>query len=110
MFVANDYEIWKDHREVRVSVYRLWRRRIGHVHHGGVADVQLPRALHHESVSAGHALPHRGGFPSVVSHAVRSPQDVTGAVELFRTSYELAKEREAEHAARTNTGVRKEAP
>jgi len=94
--------VQKEPNRVGVSVYRLGRRHIGHVHHDGVADVQLPRALHDELVSSGRACPHRGGFPTVVSHEIRSPEDVPGAVALFRMSYEHARERAEQHA-RTRT-------
>lgn len=87
----------KEPGRVGVSVYRLGRRHIGHVHHDGVADVQLPKALHDELVSTGRARPHRGGFPTVVSYEIRSPEDVPGAVSLLRLSYERARERGERH-------------
>ena len=74
-----------------VTVYRLRRRQIGHIHHDGVADLQFPKALHDELVSSGKAQPHRGGFPAVVSYRIRAPEDVPGALELFRMSYDRAK-------------------
>lgn len=83
-----------------VSIYRLGRRQIGHVHYDGVADVQFPKALHDGLISASRAQPHRGGFPTVVSYAIRTPEDVPGAVELFRISYERAKARDDKHARR----------
>jgi hypothetical protein len=75
---------------VDVTIYWLGRRQIGHIHHDGVADVQFPRDVHHELIAAGRAQPHRGGFPAVVSYAIRTPEDVAGAVTLFRMSYERA--------------------
>jgi hypothetical protein len=92
----------KEPNRVEVSVYRLGRRHIGHVHHDGVADVQLPRTLHDELISTGRAQPHRGGFATVVSYRIGSAEDVPGAVELFRMSYEQAKAREERHAARAS--------
>ena len=81
----------KDPDGRNVTVYRFGRRQIGHIHHDGVADLQFPKALHDELIAAGKAQPHRGGFPAVVSYRIRTPEDVPGAVELFRKSYERAK-------------------
>ncbi len=71
-----------------VAIYWLGERQIGHVHADGVADLQFPKAVHDELIAAGRAGPHRGGFAAVVSYAMRGPEDVPGAVELFRLSYE----------------------
>ena len=81
----------KDPDGSRVALYRFGRRQIGHVHRDGVADIPFPRALHDGLISNGRAEPHRGGFPAVVSYRIRSPEDVPGAVDLFRMSYERAK-------------------
>jgi hypothetical protein len=81
----------KDPERSRVALYRFGRRQIGHVHHDGVADVPFPRAVHDGLISSGLAQPHRGGFPAVVSYRIRGPEDVPGAVDLFRMSYERAK-------------------
>ncbi len=81
------------------AIYTLGERHIGHIHHDGVADVPFPRAVHDELVSSGKAEPHRGGFPAVVSYRINGAEDVAGAIELFRMSYERAKsasERKAE--------------
>ncbi len=76
---------------IGVTGYRFGRRQIGHIHHDGVADLQFPRALHDELVSGGRAEPHRGGFRAVVSYRLRAPEDVPGAVGLFRMSYDRVK-------------------
>jgi hypothetical protein len=73
------------------TVYKYGRRQIGHIHHDGVADLMFPREIHDELVSDGLAEPHRGGFPAVVSYYLRGPEDVSGAVDLFRMSYDRAK-------------------
>jgi hypothetical protein len=73
---------------IDVTIYWLGRRQIGHIHHDGVADVQFPRVLHDELIAEGRAEPHRGGFPAVVSLAIRQPDDVPGALDLFRLSYD----------------------
>jgi hypothetical protein len=90
----------KDPDRPHVALYRFGRRQIGHVHRDGVADLTFPRAVHDELISDGLAQPHRGGFPAVVSYRIRSREDVSGAVDLFRKSYERAKaaaERRQDH-------------
>jgi hypothetical protein len=70
------------------TIYWLGKRQLGHIHIDGVADLQFPKADHDELIAAGRAKPHRGGFAAVVSFAMRGPEDVPGAVELFRLSYD----------------------
>jgi hypothetical protein len=81
----------KDPDRSAISVYRFGRRQIGHVHHDGVADLPFPRAVHDELISDGRAEPHRGGFRAVVSYRIRGPEDVPGAIDLFRMNYDRAK-------------------
>ena len=73
---------------IDVTIYWLGRRQIGHIHHDGVADFQIPKALHDELIAAGRAKPHRGGFAAVVSFAIRELDDVSDALDLFRLSYD----------------------
>ncbi len=73
------------------AVYKFGRRALGHVHDTGVADLPFPREIHDELISEGRAKPHGAGFAGVVSFHVRGPEDVPGAVELFRMNYERAK-------------------
>jgi hypothetical protein len=86
------------------TVYRFGRRQIGHIHHTtGVADLTFPREIHDELISNGWAKPHGAGFANVVSYHVREPEDVPMVLELFRMSYERAKqsaERRKERTAR----------
>jgi hypothetical protein len=75
------------------TVYRFGRRQIGHIHHTtGVADLTFPREIHDELISDGWAKPHGAGFANVVSYHVREPEDVPMVLELFRMSYERAKQ------------------
>ena len=74
------------------TVYRFGRRQIGHIHNTGVADLTFPRKIHDELISDGRAKPHRAGSANVVSYHIREPEDVLGVLELFRMSYERAKE------------------
>ncbi|MDQ3943421.1 MAG: DUF5519 family protein [Actinomycetota bacterium] len=73
------------------TVYKFGRRQIGHIHDTGVADLMFPREIHEELISEGRAKPHGAGFAGVVSYRIREPEDVPGAVELFRMSYDRAK-------------------
>jgi hypothetical protein len=74
------------------TVYRFGRRHIGHIHDTGVADLTFPRRIHDELIFDGRAKPHGAGFAGVVSYHIREPEDVPGVVELFRMSYDRAKE------------------
>lgn len=73
------------------TVYNLGRRHLGHIHEGGVADITFPWAICDELVASGRAEPHGGGLPGVVSYRLRAPEDVPGAVALFRLSYDRAR-------------------
>ena len=83
---------------IDVTIYWLGRRQIGHIHHDGVADVQFPKALHDELITAGRAEPHRGGFAAVVSYVIRKPDDVPDALDLFRLSYDRVRAKAAPDA------------
>lgn len=71
--------------------YRFGRRDLGHVHVTGEADLPFPQKLYHELTGDGRAQPHAAGFKGVVTYTIRTPDDVAGAVELFRMNYERAK-------------------
>ena len=73
------------------TVYKFGRRALGHIHDTGVADLAFPREIHDQLVSEGRARPHGAGFAGVVSYRIRKPEDVLGAVDLFRMNYERAK-------------------
>jgi hypothetical protein len=83
---------------IPVSGYSFGRKQIGHVHHGGVAnylaDFRLLREVRDELIRSGRAIPHPA-FPdsrTTASYQIRSKEDVSGALELFRISYERLKE------------------
>lgn len=81
---------------VAVTGYRFGGGQIGHVHHyeGGLADFSFPRGVRDDLLRSGKAIPHPA-FPNsrtVVSHPLRSAEDLPGAIELFRMNYERAKE------------------
>src|SRR5437660_9707792 len=71
--------------------YRFGRREIGHVHDTGVADLPFPKEIHDQLVADGRATPHGAGFAGVVSYPIQQAEDLSGAVALFRLSYERAK-------------------
>lgn len=73
------------------TVYRFGRRALGHIHTTGVADLTFPKEIHDQLIFDGRAKPHGAGFAGVVSYHIQKPEDVPGAVELFRMSYERAK-------------------
>ena len=73
------------------TVFRFGRRELGHIHVTGEADLPFPRKTHDDLIAAGRARPHGAGFAGVVTYTIRSPEDVPGAVELFRMNYERAK-------------------
>ena len=67
---------------------------IGHVHDDGHADFRFPREVRDELIRTGRAIPHPA-FPNsrtTASYRIRTPEDVPGAIELFRMSYERLKE------------------
>lgn len=71
--------------------FHYGRREIGHIHRNGVADFAFPRAIHDELIAKGNAEPHQAGVAGVVSYYIRTTDDVSGAMELFRMNYERAK-------------------
>jgi hypothetical protein len=94
--------VWKKRDEngpggVRVTGYRLGRRQIGHVHDDGHADFRFPREVRDGLIRSERAVLHPA-FPNsrtTASYRIRTPDDVPGAVDLFRMSYEQLQAREA---------------
>lgn len=82
-------------REFRVNGHE-----IGHLHGDRLADLPFPVKVREELVEAGkarrhHVLPETGW----VSYQIKDEEDVAGALELFRKSYErLTARREAGRA------------
>ena len=69
--------------------FRVGRRELGHLHGNRLADLPFPRSVREELVAAGraqthHVLPQSGW----VSYRMTGPDDVDGAIELFRLNYE----------------------
>ena len=80
------------------TMFRFGRREIGHIHVTGEADLPVPQTIYHELIAAGRARPHGAGFKGVVTYAIRHPEDVPGAVALFRMNYDRAKAARAKAA------------
>ncbi len=93
--------VWRKRDEngpggVGVTGYRFGRPQIGHVHDDGHADFRFPREVRDELIRSGRAIPHPA-FPNsrtTASYRIQTPEDVPGAVELFRMNYERLRARE----------------
>jgi hypothetical protein len=69
--------------------FRVNGHEIGHLHGERMADLPFPVRMRKELVAAGeaevhHVLPQTGW----VSYRIRQPEDVEGALGLFRKNYE----------------------
>ncbi len=74
--------------------FRFGRRELGHIHGDQQADIVFPMDIRNRLVEEGkaephHVLPHSGW----ITFRFRSEADVASAVELFRLSYDIARER-----------------
>jgi len=70
--------------------FRVWGHEIGHLHGDTLADLPFPKKVREELVSEGrarlhHVMPETGW----VSYRIRGPENVEGALELFRLNYDL---------------------
>ena len=79
--------------------FRVNGHEIGHLHGERLADLPFPVRMREELVGAGeaqvhHVLPQTGW----VSYRIHQPEDVEGALELFRKNY-------ARLTARKGTGA-----
>ena len=81
--------------------FRIGRREVGHVHGDRLVDIPFPRAVRDEVIGKRAAVPHhilpQSGWVSVY---LEEPNDVDGAIELLRKSYEMAR-RAQTHTTRT---------
>jgi len=72
---------------------------IGHLHGSRLADLPFPVRVRRELVAAGKArLHHVLAQTGWVSYPIRRPEDVDGALELFRLNYELLTARKKERS------------
>ena len=69
--------------------FKVGRRELGHLHGNRLADLPFPVAVRDQLVSAGKAARHHvqpeTGWVSVY---IRSREDVSAVVELFRLNYD----------------------
>ena len=75
--------------------FRVGRRELGHVHGDHQADIVFPmyvrnRLIEERRVEPHHVLPESGW----ITFRFRKEEDVDAAIELFRMSYDLARERQ----------------
>lgn len=71
--------------------YVIGKREIGHIHGDRLVDIPFPTAVRNEVVNAGLADPHHLLVDSGwISKYLRSEQDVTEAIALFKRSYDIA--------------------
>lgn len=73
--------------------FRLGRRELGHLHGDQIADLPFPRRVRDQLIADGHARPHHllpdSGW---ITLPIRGPTDVEDAIDLFRLSYERARQ------------------
>lgn len=73
--------------------FRVSGHEIGHLHGERLADLPFPVHMRRELVEGGRALPHHvlpdSGW---VSYRIHGPDDVDGAIGLFRLNYDRVTE------------------
>ena len=92
---ARAFKKWAEDGPGGVTVYGLGCMQIGHLHDGH-ADFRFPKEVRDELIRSGRAVLHPA-FPdsrTTASYRIRTPDDVPGAVELFRKSYERLRARQ----------------
>jgi len=74
--------------------FRLGRREIGHIHGDYQADIAFPMPVRNKLVAEKKAQPHHilpeSGW---ITFRFREEGDVAHAIELFKLSYDIAKEK-----------------
>ena len=74
--------------------FRLGKREIGHVHGDYQADIVFPMPVRNQLVAEKKAEPHHilpeSGW---ITFRFRNESDVAHAIELFKLSYEIAREK-----------------
>lgn len=100
---AGAFKKWDEDGPGGVTVYDLGCKQIGHVHDDSHADLRFPKEVRDDLIRSGQAISHPA-FPNsrtTASYQIRAPEDLTGAVELFRMSYDRLKARPAIVEAKT---------
>jgi hypothetical protein len=82
--------------------FNLGNREVGHIHGDYMVDIPFPVKVRKELVAAGKAEPHHllpeSGW---VSYYIRKEDDISGAIDLFERSYQLALEQKARKESRS---------
>lgn len=75
--------------------FRLERRELGHIHGDYQADIAFPMSVRNQLVEQKKAQPHhilpKSGW---ITFRFREEKDVDRAVELFKLSYDLARQKQ----------------
>jgi hypothetical protein len=77
------------------TAFMLGKRELGHIHGDRLVDIPFPKPIRDQLISTGqaethHILPDSGW----VSFFLRTEADIDHAIQLMRTSFELATERQ----------------
>ena len=76
--------------------FRIGRREIGHLHGDYQADIAFPMNVRNQLVTEKKAQPHhilpKSGW---ITLRFDEESDVSAAIELFRLSYDIAREKES---------------
>jgi hypothetical protein len=79
--------------------FRVGRRELGHLHGDRIADLPFPRRVRDELIAEGRARPHHvlpdSGW---VTTSIHSDSEAENAIELFRMSYDRARNARRAHA------------
>ncbi len=82
--------------------FRMGRRELGHIHGNYQADIPFPKLVRDKLISEKKAEPHHimpaSGW---ITLRFRNPMDIQKAIELFRLSYHLAREKSTIASATT---------
>ena len=73
------------------TAFMLGKRELGHIHGDRLVDIPFPKPVRDELVSTGQAEPHHilpdSGW---ISFFLKSDADIDHAINLMRTSFDLA--------------------
>lgn len=76
--------------------FRVGKREMGHIHGDKLADLPFPMQVRNELIESGRASPHHilpeSGW---VSKLIRSEEDMSEVVDLFRMQYKRLKTQDA---------------
>jgi len=76
------------------TAFLLGKRELGHIHGDRLVDIPFPKPVRDELVSTGQAEPHHilpdSGW---ISFFLKSEADIDHAINLMRTSFDLARAR-----------------